>query len=158
MKLNKYYSNKIESYENSFTQNDRYKFSFSNSGYIGGAGTNSPTYDLLSVIFISGYWLIGFYSDTLFISGQLTSSLNRDYLPGKAQSNSKLSFEIEKEMTVSLKIYDITGNEILEIFSRYLQPSKYTCKVDFSNFTSGVYFYMFTSSGNREIKKLTFIK
>lgn len=55
LNLNKYYSEKIESYENSFIQNDRYKLSFSNSGYIGGAGTNSSTYDLLPVIFISGY-------------------------------------------------------------------------------------------------------
>ncbi|MBE2281755.1 MAG: T9SS type A sorting domain-containing protein [Ignavibacteriaceae bacterium] len=103
LKLNKYSSNKIESYENSFIQNDRYKFYFSNSGDIGGAGANVSTYDGFPVIFIGGSWLSGYYSDTLFVNGQLISSLNRDYLPGKAGSD---------PTSLNNKIYTVKTSDI----------------------------------------------
>ena len=60
---------------------------------------------------------------------------------------------------VTLKLYDITGREVLTIINNEYKPAGYyTINLNASSLSSGVYFYRMVSNKFIETKKLTLIK
>jgi flagellar hook assembly protein FlgD len=59
---------------------------------------------------------------------------------------------------VILKIYDILGREVSTLINEELKAGTYQVDWDASNYTSGVYFYKFTSREFTETKKMILMK
>lgn len=59
---------------------------------------------------------------------------------------------------VSLKIYDVLGNEIKTLLNEQKSPGKYSVKFDAGRFASGIYFYKIDYNHHSEIKKMILMK
>lgn len=88
-------------------------------------------------------------------------SLAQNY-PNPFNPTTKINFSIPKSGYVSLKVYDILGNEITDLVNQNLTTGTYS--VDFnatSNgnaLSSGVYFYRLRTSDFSEVKKMYLVK
>ncbi len=91
--------------------------------------------------------------------------LDNNY-PNPFNPTTKIKYSVPVNSRVSLKVYDILGNEVATLFEGVRQPGNYETTVDGSKLTSGVYFYRMkagdpsTSSGQSfvETKKLMLLK
>ncbi|MEO8398896.1 MAG: T9SS type A sorting domain-containing protein [Ignavibacteriaceae bacterium] len=66
--------------------------------------------------------------------------LEQNY-PNPFNPSTNIKFQILEEGFVSLKIYDILGNEVTILVNEVKSPGVYEVKFDASRFSSGVYFY-----------------
>lgn len=55
---------------------------------------------------------------------------------------------------VSLKVFDILGNEVATLVNEEKKPGNYKVEFDGSNLSSGVYFYQLTASSFIQTKKM----
>ena len=69
-----------------------------------------------------------------------------------------LEFGISDLEFVSLKVYDLLGNEIKTLVNEIKSPGVYKVEFDGSNLSSGMYFYKFTAGEFTEVKKMTLLK
>ncbi len=66
--------------------------------------------------------------------------------------------ESREEGFVTLKVYDILGNEVATLVNETQSPGNYEVVFDASQVSSGIYFYQLKTNSNSEIKKMTLIK
>lgn len=59
---------------------------------------------------------------------------------------------------ITLKVYDILGNEIEVLFSGRKEEGNHEIRWDATKLSSGIYFYQLTSSGFSETKKMALVK
>jgi hypothetical protein len=57
-----------------------------------------------------------------------------------------------------LKVYDITGKEIITLVNETLQSGSYETTFDGSNLSSGIYFYKLETNQFTDIKKMILLK
>ncbi len=69
-----------------------------------------------------------------------------------------VSFTLPKAMNADLKLYDITGKEVAEIFSGELQQGYHSVKIDGTNLASGVYTCRLVAGDFSSIIKLSLLK
>ncbi|MBL8016525.1 MAG: T9SS type A sorting domain-containing protein [Ignavibacteria bacterium] len=84
-------------------------------------------------------------------------SLSQNY-PNPFNPATNIKFEIPKTGFVSLKIFDMIGNEISSLVSESKPPGSYDVSWDASNFPSGVYFYELRAGEFTERKKMVLVK
>lgn len=152
----------------------------------GNSWVNQPipfTGDLYDITFanLNSGWAVGQSGRTFYtnnggvgvkqISSELPESfaLNQNY-PNPFNPTTNLEFKISKFPKgqagfVSLKIYNLLGQEIAVLINSDLNPGTYKYEFDASDLKSGVYFYKLwvsTPSGEtgnfKETKKMTLIK
>ena len=102
------------------------------------------------------------YSQTVgitSISNQIpvSSDLAQNY-PNPFNPTTNLEFGISDWGFVSLKVYDILGNEIAVLVNENKPAGRYSVVWNAENYPSGVYFYKLTSSIFSEVKKMTLLK
>ena len=79
--------------------------------------------------------------------------------PNPFNPTTKIDFALPADGKVSLKIYDITGKEILSIINNEFRSAGfYTINMNASSLSSGVYFYRMTSDKFNQVKKMAVIK
>jgi hypothetical protein len=59
---------------------------------------------------------------------------------------------------VTLKVYDILGNEVAVLVNEEKQPGTYEVLWNASGFPSGVYYYQLNTEYFRDVKKLLLLK
>ncbi len=107
--------------------------------------------------------------DTTFIVGlqQISSQVPKEYklfqnFPNPFNPTTNIGFRIAGSGLVTLKIFDINGKEISELFNKELKPGEYNLDWNASGFSSGVYFYKLTVISGKEVftetKKAVMIK
>ncbi|MBZ0203750.1 MAG: T9SS type A sorting domain-containing protein [Ignavibacteria bacterium] len=75
-----------------------------------------------------------------------------------------INFDIPKNSNVSVRIYDITGKTVQEIFNGVCAPGKYKADVDGTNLASGIYYYEINanaiegSASFKDVKKMVLVK
>ena len=84
-------------------------------------------------------------------------SLSQNY-PNPFNPTSNIKFNLPKTEQVSLKIYDILGNEVQNLVDGVQQAGVYNITVDASNLASGIYFYTLRAGSFVETKKMSLIK
>ena len=88
-------------------------------------------------------------------------SLEQNY-PNPFNPTTKIRFTIrgnvETRHGVSLRIYDILGNEVATLVNEVKEPGYYEVEWDASNFASGVYIYRLTSGRFVSTKKMLMLK
>lgn len=83
--------------------------------------------------------------------------LSQNY-PNPFNPTTSFSFSLPKSGNVSLKFYDILGNEIELFVDGFLNAGTYGVEFDGSKYGSGIYFYKLTTDNFTETKKMNLIK
>ena len=83
--------------------------------------------------------------------------LNQNY-PNPFNPITTISFEIPYDEFVDLKIYDVTGKELMTLVSEFKTSGNYSVRVNGSNLSSGVYFYKLKSGNFEMVRKMVMIK
>jgi len=84
-------------------------------------------------------------------------SLSQNY-PNPFNPNTTIEFSIPKTEFVTLKIYNLLGQEVEEIVAKRLIPGNYKYNWDASKFASGVYYYNIKAGSFNQSKKLLYLK
>jgi photosystem II stability/assembly factor-like uncharacterized protein len=144
---------------------------FYTTGYVEGSGTTTEHHDYSYIdrnVERNTYYYrlkqIDFngmcqYSDQIevFVSGVLTIKLEQNY-PNPFNPVTNIGFTISDFGFVSLKIYDILGNEIATLINEEKQPGTYEVEFDANDLTSGIYFYQLKSGNYLETRKMVMLK
>ena len=83
--------------------------------------------------------------------------LHQNY-PNPFNPITNISYSLSKRSFVSLRIYDILGNEIAALLTGERAPGRYTQQWDASVFPTGVYYYRLQVENTFETKKLLLLK
>jgi hypothetical protein len=83
--------------------------------------------------------------------------LNQNY-PNPFNPTTNLEFRISKIGFVSLKVYDLLGNEVKILVNEVKPPGSYILEFDGSSLASGIYFYSLTAGNYTERKKMILLK
>ena len=108
-----------------------------------------------------------FFVDDLSFSGTATAvkdntqpisfKLNQNY-PNPFNPTTTISYSIPKSSYVTLKVYDILGNEVSTLVNGERSAGNYRLKFDGSKLASGVYFYRLNAGNKADVKKLLLTK
>jgi photosystem II stability/assembly factor-like uncharacterized protein len=78
--------------------------------------------------------------------------------PNPFNPTTTITFQISEPGFVSLKVYNVLGNEVVTLINEEKAPGKYEIKFDGSHLSSGIYFYKLQSGKFGETKKMLFLK
>jgi len=78
--------------------------------------------------------------------------------PNPFNPTTKIDFDLPFDSKVSLKLYDMSGRELLTIVNEQKPAGYYTAQVNAGNLSSGAYFYRFTAGNFTATKKMLMIK
>ncbi|MBE0570729.1 MAG: T9SS type A sorting domain-containing protein [Ignavibacteriaceae bacterium] len=84
-------------------------------------------------------------------------SLSQNY-PNPFNPSTNIGFRISDRGYVSLKVFDILGNEVVTLVDEEKEPGVYEVQFDASNLSSGIYYYKLVSGNFIETKKMVLIK
>jgi hypothetical protein len=84
-------------------------------------------------------------------------SLSQNY-PNPFNPTTTISFKLANSTFVSLKIYNILGNEVLTLVNQVMPGGKHEIKFDAVGVPSGVYLYTITAGDFVDIKKMILMK
>ena len=83
--------------------------------------------------------------------------LSQNY-PNPFNPTTNISYSISQRSFVTLKIYDVLGNEITTLINKEMQSGSYEVEFDASNLPSGIYFYQIRAGAFVDTKKLILLK
>ncbi|MCH8033899.1 MAG: T9SS type A sorting domain-containing protein [Bacteroidetes bacterium] len=83
--------------------------------------------------------------------------LEQNY-PNPFNPTSKISYSIQKDGLVSLKVYDILGKEVASLVNEPKIAGTYNIEFNASNLPSGIYFYRIQTGTFIDTKKLILLK
>ena len=83
--------------------------------------------------------------------------LDQNY-PNPFNPATNIHYSIPKDGEVSLKVFDILGNEVAVMVNGFLKAGVYNAEFSAANFSSGVYFYSLKTSEFTSTKKMLLIK
>ncbi|MFI5237418.1 MAG: FG-GAP-like repeat-containing protein, partial [Ignavibacteriales bacterium] len=84
-------------------------------------------------------------------------SVEQNY-PNPFNPVTTIRYSVPKEVLVSLKVYNIIGEEVTALVNEIKQPGNYNVTFDAYNLSSGVYFYRIKAGDFSEVKKMIFNK
>ncbi len=110
-------------------------------------------------IYVNGYRIKDGLVNNAKVSG---SKFNRYVLrqnyPNPFNQETTISYFIEQATYVSLKIYNLQGNEIQKLESYNQKPGNHQVRFNADHLPGGTYFYRFETNDYSETKKMTIIK
>jgi peptide deformylase len=83
--------------------------------------------------------------------------LSQNY-PNPFNPTTNIRFELARTERVSLKIYNIMGQEITTLVEGTLMAGSYQVPFDAADLASGVYFYRLSSPNRSETRKMVLLK
>ncbi len=81
-----------------------------------------------------------------------------DPYPNPFNASTKISYQITRTGMVDLRVYDVFGREIAEVYSGIVSAGKHALAFSADDFASGVYFLKFHTMEGTRIKKMTLVK
>ncbi len=78
--------------------------------------------------------------------------------PNPFNPETVISYELKIPQNISLKIFDVNGNEIATLFNGNQQPGNYSVKFSGEKLTSGIYFCRLSSGSYGKTIKITLTK
>lgn len=78
--------------------------------------------------------------------------------PNPFNPQTNIKFQISEKSHVSLKVFDLLGNEVAELVNENKEPGIYDIEFNASSLSSGTYFYTLSTPSISETKKLIVIK
>ena len=94
---------------------------------------------------------------------EVTFDVPRDYVlhqnyPNPFNPSTTIKYAVPKTSLVNIKVYDMTGQEVIELVNEIKEPGTYDLKFDGRNLASGVYIYRMTAENFSSVKKLNILK
>ena len=86
-----------------------------------------------------------------------TYSLSQNY-PNPFNPTTNIEFNLQKMSVVSLKVFNILGEELATLVSDRLSVGSYSYEWDATKYASGVYLYRLETDNFVDIKKMILIK
>lgn len=129
---------------------DTIQFMWSCSAQLGNDSTSSNE-RLITVIRNT----VGISTISLIIPEKYRLSNN---YPNPFNPTTNIIFDIPKNSFVKLKIYDVSGKELIALVNEDLTAGSYNYQWDASSFTSGVYFYRLEANDFVETKRMVLLK
>ena len=83
--------------------------------------------------------------------------LKQNY-PNPFNPNTSISFNLPKESSVTLEVFDITGKNVATLVNETKAAGKYSYDFNASDLSSGIYFYKLTADGFTSTKKMILSK
>ncbi len=83
--------------------------------------------------------------------------LSQNY-PNPFNPSTKIKYQIADSNPVSLKIYDVLGNEVTSLVNEVQPTGNYEVTFDASLLSSGTYFYKLQTGDFVEVKKMILLK
>jgi hypothetical protein len=84
-------------------------------------------------------------------------SLSQNY-PNPFNPTTTIEYQLPASSKVTLKVYDVLGNEVATLLNEEKQAGIYEVMFDASNYSSGVYIYRLQAGSFIEIKKMVLMK
>jgi len=84
-------------------------------------------------------------------------ALNQNY-PNPFNPSTTIRFSLPKSESVTLKVYNILGEEIRTVVNSRLEAGDYTWAFDGSNLASGIYYYRIEAGEFQDVRKMVLIK
>ena len=84
-------------------------------------------------------------------------SLSQNY-PNPFNPNTIINYQLSMFNFISLKVFDVLGNEVAILVNENKSPGSYEVEFDGSNFSSGIYFYTLKVGEFTETKRMLLIK
>lgn len=120
------------------------------------------------IVLKTGTTAAGVVPGTIGISVNTTElpkvfALRQNY-PNPFNPVTNIKFDIPKRSNVTLKVFDVTGRTVTELYNGLSEPGVYTADFDAVDLASGIYYYEIaatTESGNmlfRDVKKMVLLK
>ena len=91
------------------------------------------------------------------LNNSLVFMLNQNY-PNPFNPSTNINFTLPNSEFVTLKIYDILGEEVTTLINEEMIAGNYTKIWDAKNLSSGVYFYKLTAGKFSETKKMILVR
>jgi Secretion system C-terminal sorting domain len=107
--------------------------------------------------------LIVFFTQVNFANGVSGNKepdqfkLSQNY-PNPFNPVTNISFSIPEDTFVSLKVYNMLGNEVATVIDRKMEAGQHLIKFNGLSLSSGIYFYMLKTDDNIATKKLVLLK
>ncbi len=100
--------------------------------------------------------LVGVLNNTSLVNN---FKLGQNY-PNPFNPTTKINFELRSSSFVSLKVYDIIGNEVAALVNEKKNEGSYSVAFDAGkyNLSSGVYVYKLSSNGFEDVKRMVLVK
>ncbi|HLX12976.1 MAG TPA: T9SS type A sorting domain-containing protein, partial [Bacteroidota bacterium] len=86
-----------------------------------------------------------------------TYALHQNY-PNPFNPTTKLQYSIQKGSVVTLKVYNVIGQELVTLVNEKQNAGVHEVTFDASQLSSGIYFYRITADNFVSTKKMTLIK
>ncbi len=83
--------------------------------------------------------------------------LHQNY-PNPFNNQTVIKFSLPQRDFVSIKLYDLVGNEIKTLTNEFFNPGLHSVTLEASKLSSGVYFYTMVTSSFKSTKKLVLVK
>lgn len=83
--------------------------------------------------------------------------LEQNY-PNPFNPKTIINYQISKEGLVTLKLYDVLGNEIKTLINDQKSSGNYSVELDASELPSGIYYYQLVAGSYSSTKKLIVLK
>jgi hypothetical protein len=83
--------------------------------------------------------------------------LEQNY-PNPFNPSTSIKFAVENSGFVTLKVYDVLGNEVKNLISQNLAPGSYDISFDASDLAAGMYVYQLNYENKVESKKMLLVK
>lgn len=87
----------------------------------------------------------------------LAFQLNQNY-PNPFNPSTKIQYSIPQESTVTLKIYDVLGNEVATVVNEEKSAGNYEIDFNASSLSSGVYLYKIQAGSFVETRKMILLR
>jgi hypothetical protein len=84
-------------------------------------------------------------------------ALDQNY-PNPFNPSTKIQFEIPEARFVTLKVYNLLGQEVASLINNWLEAGRYRAEFDARNLPSGTYLYRLQAGDFSEAKKMTVLK
>ncbi len=139
--------------------------------FVPGAGTttNPMTYQFIDTKMNAGSYVyrlkqIDFdgsfeysYEVEAIVSSPVDYSLSQNY-PNPFNPSTSISYSIPENAFVTLKIYDVLGNEVEVLINEQKESGNYQIDFNASELSSGIYYYTLTAGNFTSTKKMSLIK
>ncbi|MBN8545982.1 MAG: T9SS type A sorting domain-containing protein [Ignavibacteria bacterium] len=97
------------------------------------------------------------YAVEVEVGTPMTFELSQNF-PNPFNPTTTISYRIPETSGVTLKIFDVTGTEVMTLVNQKQEAGSYTINFDATNFASGMYIYKIEAGKYSSVKKMMLMK